>query len=181
MKTVTAQEMNSPEKGRQIVLILRLAFAAPQLITSKTNRTPTASMLLLNELERTDYGKRPNVIRNVRFEIQHNTSTGRPLETVALPGTPRPDVEHTEWVSNVLAWASDVKPGMTRRDVLRVFTEEGGMSTRTRRTYVLKGCPYIKVDVEFVAGSNELDQLTEMPDDKIVRISKPYLEYGILD
>ena len=36
---------------------------------------------------------------------------------------------------------------------------EGGISTGTRRTYVLKGCSYIKVDVEFKAvGRPERDQ-----------------------
>jgi hypothetical protein len=32
-----------------------------------------------------DYGRQPNVIGNARFEIKHNTSTGRPLEPVTLP------------------------------------------------------------------------------------------------
>jgi transposase InsO family protein len=45
--------------------------------------------------------------------------------------------------------AFEIKPGMTREDVLRVFTTEGGLSFRTQQTYVLKGCPYIHVDVEF--------------------------------
>jgi hypothetical protein len=38
---------------------------------------------------------------------------------------------------------------MTREDLLRVFITEGGLSTRTQQTYVLKVCPYIHVDVEF--------------------------------
>lgn len=33
------------------------------------------------------------------------------------------------------------------------------------------------IDVDFAAISNEQDQLTEMPEHKIVRVSKPYLEY----
>jgi hypothetical protein len=81
----------------------------------------------------------------------------------------------------VLPWIQDVKPGMTRKDLLRVFTTEGGLSNRSRRTYVLKPCPYIKVDVEFTPATNEEDRLTEMPEDKIATISRPYLEYSIMD
>ena len=180
-KSVSAAEMNSPEKARQILLILHMAFEAPQLIASACGRTPNTASLLLDKLELTDYGRQPNVIANARFEIEHNTHTGQPLESVTLPGGPAVDWEHTQWVSSVLAWTADIKPGMTRGDLLRVFTTEGGLFTRTRRTYVLKQCPYIKVDVEFAATSKEPDPSSEMPDDKIARISRPYLDFSVLD
>ena len=180
-KSVTVQQMNSPEKARQVLLILHMAFAVPELIADSCSRTPTVALLLLDELERTEYGRQPNVIENARFEIRHNTSTGQPLESVTLPGSPAVDSEHTQWVSSVLAWSDDIKPGMTRKNLLRVFTTEGGVSTRTHRTYVLKGCPYIKVDVEFAAASQERDLSTELPDDRIIKISKPYLDYSVID
>jgi hypothetical protein len=59
--------------------------------------------------------------------------------------------------------------------------EEGGLSTRKQRTYVLKQCPYIKVDVEFSPVANEKDLLEEMLEDKITKISRPYLQYSITD
>lgn len=171
---VSKQEMGSPETGRRILLILHLAFEAPQSILDRKNKTPTAALRLLDQLEQTEYGRQSNAIGNARFEIKHNTSTGRPLQPVTLPGEPVIDWGHTEWVSNVLAWVATIKPGMTRSDLLRVFTTEGGLSTRTSRTYVLKQCPTIKVDVEFSISGNE-------PDDKITQISKPYLDYGHYD
>jgi hypothetical protein len=70
---------------------------------------------------------------------------------------------------------------MTRRNLLRVYTAEGGPSTRTQRTYVLKGCPYIKVDVKFLPVGDVQDGLTQEPNDKIQEISKPYLDYSIKD
>jgi len=181
MRRLTIQEMTSPEKARQILLILHMAFEAPQLITDSCRRTTTAAMLLLDELERTEYGRQPNVIANARFEIQHNTRSGEPLEPATLPGGAVIDTEHSQWVSSVLAWIADIKPGMTRKDLLGVLTTEGGLSTRAHGTYVLKQCPYIKVDVEFLAVPNEQDRLTEKPDDKIVKISRPYLEYAHAD
>jgi hypothetical protein len=171
---VSKQEMNSPETGRRILLILHLAFEAPQSIIDRKNKRPTAALRLLDQLEQTDYGRQPNVMGNARFEIKHNTSTGRPLQPVTLPGEPVIDWEHSQWVSSVLAWIATIKPGMTRSDLLRVFTTEGGLSTRTHRTYVLKQCRIIKVDVEFSISGNEAE-------DKITQISKPYLDYGIYD
>lgn len=173
-KIVSEQEMESPETGRRILLILHLAFEAPQSISERNTKTPTAALRLLDQLEHTDYGRQPNVIGNARFEIKHNTSTGRPLEPVTLPGEVAIDWGHMQWVSNVLAWIATVKPGMTRQDLLSVFTTEGGLSTRMHRTYVLKQCPTIKVDVEFSISGNEAE-------DKITQISKPYLDYGHYD
>jgi hypothetical protein len=34
-----------------------------------------------------------------------------------------------------------VKVGMTRKDLLRVFVIEGGLSTGLRRTYAYRNCP----------------------------------------
>ena len=178
-KTVTTAEMDSPAKARQILLILHMAFEAPQIIANACGRTPTSALLLLDKLERTEYG-RGTPTANARFEIEHNVGTGKPLERVSLPGEPVADEEHTQWVNSVLAWIHDIKPGMTRKDLLRGFTTEG-VSSRTRHTYVLKSCPYIKIDVEFAFVSKEPDPGTEMPTDKIVKISKPYLEYSVFD
>ena len=158
IRSLSIEDLSSPEKARQTLLILNLAFAAPQLIAANTNRRPTAAMLLLDHLSNTDYRQHVNEIENTRNEVQHNTITGHPYEVVTLKGEPLPDVEHTQWVASVLRWTYDIRPGMTRNDMLRVFTTEGGLSTGTRRTYVLKGCPYIKVDVEFKAvGRPERD------------------------
>src|SRR6266542_341238 len=56
--------------------------------------------------------------------------------------------QQTEWVANSLKEMQKVKVGMTRADLLKVFTTEGGLSTGLSRTYVYRECSYIKVDVE---------------------------------
>jgi hypothetical protein len=91
------------------------------------------------------------------------------------------DREHTEWVDSVMRSIQTIKPGATRKDLLRLFTEGGGVSTRNHRTFVYKQCPYIKVDVEFAPVGNEDNGFTELPDDQISTISRPYLEYFIGD
>lgn len=88
------------------------------------------------------------------------------------------DDEHTQWIDQVMRSIATVKPGMTRRDLLRVFTEEGGISARSQQRFVYRHCPYIKVDVQF----SPLDDAQERsPDDKIAKISRPFLEYSISD
>jgi hypothetical protein len=181
ISSVSMEDLKSPEKVRQVLLILNMAFAAPQLISAQSDRRPTAAMLLLEHLSKTDYDRtHVNHIENVRNEIQHNAGTGRPYELVTLKGEPPLDVEHTQWVASVLGWTYDIKPGMNRSDLLKVFTMEGGISSRTQRTYVLKGCPYIHVDVEFSPAGNK-HGFEENPNDNITKISKPYLDFAHTD
>src|SRR4051794_2268757 len=59
------------------------------------------------------------------------------------------DATFTKQVADVLAECKKITPGMTRADLLKVFTTEGGLSTAAQRTFVYRGCPYIKVEVEF--------------------------------
>jgi len=79
-----------------------------------------------------------------------------------------------------------IKPGMTRADLLKVFTAEGGLPPkglqRLRRTFVSRDCPYFKIAVEFepVARLDPRNTvfLTSIEDsrDIIVKVSRPYLQ-----
>lgn len=95
--------------------------------------------------------------------------------------------ERREWVAGALQRMQTVQPGMTRKDLLEVFTTEGGLSTGLQRTYVSQDCPYFKVDVEFDAvGRPNRDgegRVTAVEDnrDVIVKISRPYLQFSTLD
>ena len=86
--------------------------------------------------------------------------------------------QQTLWVLKVMSEIGSVRAGMTRKELLKVFGEEGGLSTRTNRTYVYRGCPYIKVNAVFSRVDTEEQ---ESGDDKIVSISGPYLAYAIMD
>jgi hypothetical protein len=85
------------------------------------------------------------------------------------------------WVLKSLREMEAVKVGMTRADLLKVFAEEGGLSTRRQRTYVYKECLYFKVDVKFGPVGDPAGPFRESPDDKIVEISRPYIDYSVLD
>lgn len=87
------------------------------------------------------------------------------------------DVQQTKWIESALRSIGTVTVGMTRSELLKVFASEGGLSTTSQRTYVYRQCPFIKVDVKFASGSTK----QELPGDKIIEISRPYLAWSVLD
>jgi hypothetical protein len=95
--------------------------------------------------------------------------------------------DRAAWVAQELQKMQTIKPGMTREQLLTVFTTEGGLSTGLHRIYVSKDCPNFKVDVEFRAvGRPDRDAdgrvtLVEDNRDTIATISRPYLEFGVAD
>jgi hypothetical protein len=95
--------------------------------------------------------------------------------------------DHVEWVAKVMEKMKHLKVGDTRKNLLRVFTTEGGLSTALEQTYVSQDCPFFKVDVKFRAiGRPERDSdgretSVESDDDIIIRLSRPYLAYSVLD
>jgi hypothetical protein len=80
-----------------------------------------------------------------------------------------------------------IEPGMTRKQLLEIFTTEGGISTAKQRTFESRDCPYFKVNVTFhrAAGDNVArerpDWLKELDHDVITTISGPFLQFSIMD
>jgi hypothetical protein len=88
-------------------------------------------------------------------------------------------VERTDWVAVTLARMQTIKTGMTREELLVVFTSEGGVPTQLHQTFVSRHSPHFKVDVEF-AGSDRRDASdigtsVQSDQDRIAKISEPYL------
>lgn len=96
-------------------------------------------------------------------------------------GDDRYDADLTKKIEEIIREAQQIKPGMTRADLLKVFATEGGLSTRKWRRYVHPTCPHIKVVVKFEPVSDEMDMHTENPADKITKVSQPFLELSIID
>lgn len=95
--------------------------------------------------------------------------------------------DHVAWVAAALTRIQTIKPGMTRADLLEVFTTEGGLSTALRRTFVSRDCRYFKIDVQFEAvgrpSRDDDGRMTaeEGDQDIILQISRPYLQFSIVD
>jgi hypothetical protein len=92
----------------------------------------------------------------------------------------RPEVEnHNKWIAKILGETESIKSGMTRRELLQIFTTDGGLSARTRQTYSHRECPF-KVDVTFGPVGREApmygsESMGPRGDDVIASISVPYL------
>ena len=103
------------------------------------------------------------------------------IQDESVPTSAVLDEERRKWIAKVLRQISKIKPGMRRSDLLTVFATEGGISTRTQRTYVHTECPYIKVTVHFKAVSAGSPGLDEDPNDIIESVSQPYLAWSVMD
>jgi hypothetical protein len=103
------------------------------------------------------------------------------IQDESVPMSAALNEERTKWIAKALRQIDKIKPGMRRRDLLKNFTTEGGISFRTERTYVYIECPYIKVDVHFKAVDGTTPGLNEDPNDIIESVSKPYLGWSVTD
>ena len=97
------------------------------------------------------------------------------LMSTAVAGSTDADVDLTKKLQLIIAEVKLIQPGMTRGDLSKFFTTEGGLYTRRQRRYAERRCPYIKVDVEFEPVGEENTA------DIIAHISKPFLELTICD
>ena len=98
----------------------------------------------------------------------------------ALPATQNPDDKaYQEWIEMRYKEAISIQPGMNRADLKKLFIEEGGMQMVQARTYVLKSCYLIHIQVKFDEPSGAASGREDGV--KIVEVSKPYLARMVLD
>jgi hypothetical protein len=91
------------------------------------------------------------------------------------------DQDLTNQISATLTECQKIKPGMTRSQLMEVFDTEGGISTAKDRTFVYRRCQYVKIDVHFILSEPAQNVLDERPTDTIGKVSKPYLQWSIMD
>jgi hypothetical protein len=103
------------------------------------------------------------------------------LRDESVPEGPTYRQQRTDWIAKVLDRLNSIRPGMKRKDLDRVLSTEGGLSTRLQRRYVFLDCQYIKVDVRFIAAAGTTNLFGESPEDVIESVSKPFLEFGHSD
>lgn len=94
-----------------------------------------------------------------------------------------PDRDHTAWVEKCLEDFNSVKKGATRHEVDAKFAMDGGLQGVSPVRYTHPACQYFKIDVEFDYKTNAADQnrAIQGKDDKVTRMSKPYVERPFLD
>ncbi len=86
--------------------------------------------------------------------------------------------EHVKWLRACEEDALAL-PGSTRADLLRVFQEEGSISSRARRTYIHPRCQNLKVTVTFkeVGAAGPLGESA----DDIVLVAVPFIGFFTAD
>ncbi len=84
-------------------------------------------------------------------------------------------------VTDALSEIGKIKVGMKRKDLVKIFRNDGGISANNPQRFVYEKCNYIKIEVKFksVDESNKFPQGN--PEDEINEISKPYLEHPYYD
>jgi hypothetical protein len=108
------------------------------------------------------------------------------ISTAVAPGQsaaklPVVDPSLTRSMDQVLKDVSSIQTGMTRGELLRIFTAERGLYTRDGQQYVYRRCPDVKVIVNFHKPDDADVEWGNAPEeewngDVILSISKPFLE-----
>ena len=89
-----------------------------------------------------------------------------------------PNKDCTRWVEKCLKDFQSIKPGMTRHEVENKFTMDGGLQMVSRVRFSHPTCAYFMIDVEFETKRDPADQNRAIwgKDDRVTKISKPYIE-----
>src|SRR5262249_40348441 len=88
--------------------------------------------------------------------------------------------QHNAWLGEQLKQLLSIKPGVTRAEVRKFMTTDGGVYDRAERTYMGKECTYCKVHITFrLVGAAENDG--ESANDIVEAVSTPYLGFDILN
>lgn len=87
------------------------------------------------------------------------------------------------WVERCLQDFASIQAGMTRHEVAQRFPMDGGLQGASPVRFVHPKCSSFKVDVEFGFKRDATDQNRAVigEDDRVVRVSKPYLERSVSD
>ncbi len=93
------------------------------------------------------------------------------------------DPKKAEWVQACLRDFESIKAGMTREQVEKKFPMDGGLQTASPTRFVHPQCRYFKIEVGFEFQRDEADgnRAVMGKTDKVIAVSKPYLERPFAD
>lgn len=97
------------------------------------------------------------------------------LSNAELPPPEGADKVPCSLVVQALREYQKVKAAGTRRDVAKYFVPDGGMQFPAKTRYVYSKCDYLHLDVEFDLLKPE--DVSSLPDDKVISVSRLYVEY----
>lgn len=110
------------------------------------------------------------------LEVHFWTGGKIALDQVIIP-------ENVELSGEALKIFQSITNGMTRAEVEGKFILDGGLQSASPMRFFHPSCPYFKVNVEFDFKRDAADQnrAVTSKNDKVVRVSKPYVERPFMD
>lgn len=113
---------------------------------------------------------------NYVLEVHFWTGGNIALEQLILP-------LNVEFAGDCLKNFESITNGMTRADVERKLTRDGGLQSVSPVRFIDRGCPQFKIKVEFGFKHDPRDQsrAIESEDDRVIHVSTPYLEKPFMD
>jgi len=110
------------------------------------------------------------------LEIHFWTGGKIALDEIAIP-------KDVEFSGDCLKSFASITNGMTRAEVEKRLEEDGGLQGASPVRYLDSGCNCFKIDVEFDFKGDAADhnRAISSKDDRVIRVSKPYLERPFLD
>lgn len=163
--------------GRFVPVVSSMTFKEPTILLDvKTNR-PYAIVVISGPMHHEPQfqnGQDPRM--DVRI-----TKTLQDLGKLraGVPGGAWNDWAFNARLVELLKEAQSITTGMTRKQLLEVFEQEGGIFTAQKARFVHRACSAIKVDVEFAVAEGTNNK--PLSEDKIRSMSKFYLGWDIID
>jgi hypothetical protein len=84
-------------------------------------------------------------------------------------------------IKEAISVAGNLKERNIRSEVERDFVLDGGLQSRGTSRYMFKKCRFIKIEVTFSNDELSGTWIDGSPNDRVVNVSKPYLEYPFMD
>ena len=89
--------------------------------------------------------------------------------------------DNCEFIEKSMKEIETIKVGMKRKDLIKIFHQDGGVSAINQPRFVYEKCSFIKIDVKFEPVDKNKKFAVDNSEDKIVEISKPYFEHPFYD
>ena len=89
--------------------------------------------------------------------------------------------ERRAWLERCIKDFQSIKPGLTRGQVDKLLRHDGGLMQATHWRYRHPDCDYFKVDVDYAMKPDAAGGFVASANDRVVAVSKPYLEWPIDD
>jgi hypothetical protein len=121
-------------------------------------------------------GWKNGIMTNYLLEVHFWTGGKIILNQVTIP-------KNVELAGECFKNFESITNGMTRAEVEKKLTMDGGLQTVSPVRFLDPACPGFKINVEFDFKRNAIDQnrAIETKADKVIRVSKPYLERPFMD